>query len=240
MSATDPLDSPRFGDAYEDFDPVAQAKKPEEAPSGVGRPFATIMTSPRRTFRRILASDPAYRVAPLSMLSGVDNALDRAAGKNLGDRISTSAILAMAVLLGPLGGVIGVYFLGWLFSWSGRRLGGAADSRSVRAAIAWAQAPIVLALLIWAVQLAVFGGEMFTKETPRLDADRGLLLLYAATMILDLVLGVWMFVLLLKCLGEAHGFSAWRALGAILLGGLAMALPILLLVFGLAALTRTG
>ena len=32
----------------------------------------------------------------------------------------------------------------------------------------------------------------------------------------------WVFVITLKCLGEVHRFSAWRALGALVLGALAM------------------
>ena len=34
---------------------------------------------------------------------------------------------------------------------------------------------------------------------------------------MQLILGVWAVVVMLKCLGEAHRFSAWRALGAFIL-----------------------
>ncbi len=36
-------------------------------------------------------------------------------------------------------------------------------------------------------------------------------------MIVEGVLGFWGFIIWLKCLGEVHRFSAWRALGALLI-----------------------
>jgi hypothetical protein len=40
--------------------------------------------------------------------------------------------------------------------------------------------------------------------------------------LIESIVGIWIFVISLKCLGEVHHFSAWRALGAILLGTFAM------------------
>jgi hypothetical protein len=65
------------------------------------------------------------------------------------------------------------------------------------------------------------------------------LLLEAVLLILGLTLLVWQVVIGLKCVGEAHAFSAWRALGAVILsvilvgGGLLMLAVILGVVAGL-------
>ncbi len=42
--------------------------------------------------------------------------------------------------------------------------------------------------------------------------------------------GLWSFVVVLKCVGEVQGFSAWRALGAMFLAGLLIVVPLILFV----------
>ena len=37
--------------------------------------------------------------------------------------------------------------------------------------------------------------------------------------VLQVLFAIWGFIVMLKCLGEVHRFSAWRALGAFLLPG---------------------
>jgi hypothetical protein len=44
----------------------------------------------------------------------------------------------------------------------------------------------------------------------------------SASGVVDSIAGIWIFVISLKCIGEVHRFSAWRALGAIVVGFLAM------------------
>ena len=71
---------------------------------------------------------------------------------------------------------------------------------------------------------------MFTSETPTLAANPVLGLALMATGLIEIVLGIWCIVTMLKCLGEVHEFSAWRALGSILLVVLVIVVPLLLLV----------
>ena len=71
---------------------------------------------------------------------------------------------------------------------------------------------------------------MFTSDTPTLAANPVLALALMATGVIEIVLGIWCFVIMLKCLGEVHEFSAWRALGSILLVVLVIVVPLLLLV----------
>ena len=40
---------------------------------------------------------------------------------------------------------------------------------------------------------------------------------------------IWRLVICFKCLGEAHGFSAWHALGATLIAVLIIAVPLVIL-----------
>ncbi len=82
-------------------------------------------------------------------------------------------------------------------------------------------------MLFWVPQLLLFGKDMFTTETPRIDSSYLLTGLFWGLAAVEMVIGVWTIVAFLKCLGEVQGFSAWRALGSVLLSILAILVPIL-------------
>jgi hypothetical protein len=80
---------------------------------------------------------------------------------------------------------------------------------------------------------------MFTEETPRLDAQPALGIPLIALSLLEVVLGVWTFVLLCHTIAEVQGFrSAWRGLGNVVLAGAVIVVPLLLFAFALSALTK--
>jgi hypothetical protein len=85
-------------------------------------------------------------------------------------------------------------------------------------------------MLLWVPELLLFGEELFTEATPRLDADPGLQALLLAFVAAELLAVLWAFVLFLKCLGQVQDFSAWRALLNLLLPGVLIAVAIGLVV----------
>ncbi len=111
----------------------------------------------------------------------------------------------------------------------------------VRAAIAWSSVPLIWALPLWIPELALFGQDLFTKATPRLDANPLLAVALIGFGLVELIIGIWAIVVFLKCLGQVQGFSAWRALGNALLAFLIVFTVILipiLLIGGLVAWLR--
>jgi Yip1 domain len=201
-------------------------------------PFLTIWTRPRATIRGIVETDATYRVLALTSASGIVGALNNAAQRNAGDRLPISAILGMAIVLGPIGGIIGLYVGAWFVGLSGRWLGGRADSEDIRAALAWSAVPTLVVIPIWIVQLAVFGHEMFTSEMPSVEANPMLYVVVIATGVAEFVLAIWSLVILLKTLGEVQGFSAWRALGSMLLITLIVLIPFIVLAIVVLSLSR--
>jgi hypothetical protein len=224
--------------------PVNPYAPPEAGPDGnevrayktsgidlsVENPFVTIWLRPRATIRGILDRNPSYLVTSLAMAGGVLQALDRATQRNAGNTLSLATILILALALGPIGGLIGVYLGGAVLGWVGRSLGGRGESEEVRAALAWSQVPALAAIPIWILQIALVGHEMFTSNTPNLDASPGLGMLLLATGLIEILVGVWAFITMLRTVGEAHRFSAWKSLGSLLLIALVVGIPILLLV----------
>lgn len=207
-----------------------------------GHPFWAIWFSPRRTIRQIISVNSQLHVVPLACLTGIGRVLDRASSRNLGDQLSLPSVLGLACLGGALAGLIGLWVSSFGFSITGKWLGGTASREHLRTAIAWSGVPLVVALLMWIPELLLFGSEMFTAETPRMDAQPGLFNLLLLFVAAESVLGVWSFLLLCQTIAEVQGFrSSWRGFGNVLLVGmlyvflaLALAMFFLLLFSGLA------
>lgn len=201
--------------------------------------FLSIWLKPRETIRTIVETNPTRHVFLLAMLAGIGQALDRASSRNMGDSISLITILLSCIILGPIGGIISLYIGGALYRWSGSWLGGKANEEEVRAAIAWSYVPTIFILPLWIPKLLIFGDEMFTSLTPRMNANPFLAVILLGFAAIEFIVGIWALVVFLKCLGEVHKFSAWKALGSVILGTLVILVPILCIVgviFGLSAL----
>jgi len=202
-------------------------------------PFISIWTKPRETIRQIVETDPKKYVLVLAMLAGVSQVLDRLSTRNYGDSLPVLAILAVGLVLGPIAGVISLYFGGALYRWSGSLLGGQASSEEVRAAIAWSSVPTIFTLPLWIPKLLIFGNELFTRETPKIDASPILAVILLGFGFIEIVMGIWGFIVLLKCLGEVNKFSAWKALGSVIIGSLIVLIPIICILASLSPIVGT-
>lgn len=179
-------------------------------------PWISIWTMPRATMRQILDTDPRRLVIPLALIAGVVGALGAVpALPSLTDRFSAGPgvmALALALVLVPLCSLLMLYVVGWLLSVTGRWLDGTGDSVGMRAALAWSNVPAIWGGLLLIPHFVTLGAR--PADPADLLHNPGALFLEGILGLLKLVLAVWQLVVLLKCVGEAHGFSAWRALGA--------------------------
>ena len=180
--------------------------------------WLTIWYRPRATIRRIVDTDPRKFVLGIAWLAGALAALNNQVAAAT---IDLPANVAHFPRLGPIGitiaafifgvlSVVGLYGLASLYRWSGHILGGTAAKVEVRAALAWSLVP---GIYLTVVTIAATMLGFYTAPAPDLTSPLNLV---------QTTIGIWVFVIALKCLGEVHRFSAWRALGAILLGTLAM------------------
>ena len=199
-------------------------------------PFRSIWTRPRDTIQQIVSEDPRRGVLLLAAIAGVFETLNQAAGESTGEELAVSTIFILALVAGPIGGLITLFFNGWLLAMVGRWMGGMASSVELRAASAWAAVIPICAGLLWIPYLYFFGEQMFTEEMPILDERPELAAILLVLGLIEMVLGIWAFVAYLKCVGQVQGFSAWKALGNVLLAGLVVIGTIMLVVFGVMAL----
>ncbi len=212
------------------FDNPQQDQPPVEPSGWPQNPWLSIWTRPRGTIRAIVRLDPEKHVILLAALAGVGQVLDRASTNYMGDDASLLVIFFIALIGGSIGGIISLYISGAILSWLGGLFGGQASAVEVRSAIAWASVPLIWAMLLWIPELALYGSDMFTSVTPRIDNQPWALLVLG---LVEIVIAIWAIVIFLKCLGEVHGFSAWKALGVSILPGVV----IFLFVFGCLLLT---
>lgn len=178
----------------------------------------SIWYRPRATIRAIVDTDPRKFVFGLAWFGGALAGLNSHVMLASVDLPSNLPHLprfgpfgiAMVALFSGLLSAASVYGLGALYRWAGAILGGTATAVEVRAAIVWAQVPEFY-LMVVIIIATVLG-----FNTPTVPPSTSLF------SVVESIVGIWVFVISLKCLGEVHRFSAWRALGAILLGVLAM------------------
>ena len=180
-------------------------------------PFFSIWTEPRATIRRIVDSDPTRNVLTLAAIGPALNSLIGQWTAVINGTTHPSVLwplwVAFNVAVQAAFGILFLYIFGAVFRWSGSLLGGTATSVEVRAAQAWSQVPAIAVEII--LMLALFAGVPMPKmppgQLPQIDPA------FYKVMVVEGVLGIWAIVISLKCLGEVHRFSAWRALVAILI-----------------------
>ncbi len=193
-------------------------------------PWLDMWTSPRATIQHIIEINPTYMVLVLASLSGIGKVLDRAVSRSLGDEVSLTVILIVALVGGSIAGIIGLYIFSALLRWTGKWLGGTGSSVNLRAAIAWSYAPAAWALLLWLPTLLIIGEDIFKEDLQVIQGNFLAIFWMFVFIVIEIVAAVWAFILLLKCISQVQQFSVWKALGNIILSVLVIALPIIILV----------
>ncbi|HYK64600.1 MAG TPA: YIP1 family protein [Patescibacteria group bacterium] len=213
-------------------------------------PFLTIWVRPRATIRKIVDSDPTRLVLLIAGTSSVLSCFIVQHWLKILPRTSqmpheyfVSGLYAQGILalFNPSGtwqsrgtedaslilaaafvGALLLYFSGAILKWTGRLFGGTATGVEARAAFAWSQVPLIIALMC---RLSSWIDSHGTQGTP----SNGLLLTGYV------VFFIWWLIALIKCVSEVHHFSAWRGLGAVVLWLYSIPLPPLLgmLIFSL-------
>jgi hypothetical protein len=202
-------------------------------------PWISIWTKPRDTMKEVFQSSPKG-VFLLFLVGAFVQVLDRAVQRSLGDSMNSLTGMIVIFILGSLLGAATYYYLvPIMLRWVGSLLGGKGTTERVRYSVAYSYIPIAYSLIIvWLPSLLLFGIENFTTNTPVVDSSTTLTLLFFLFGIIDLVIGIWAIIIFLKCLGEAHQFSAWKALLTTILSVLIFIGP--LIVIGLLVVVSMG
>lgn len=180
-------------------------------------PWFAIFTRPRKAIREVLVNGPVWPALLLAAVGGICGFLSDARLESLGNGLRFDVILIVACIFGPLVGLASLYVLGACLFLTGRVLGGRAPAPDVRLALGWSSALTLPELLIWGIGILVIGPELFTSATPRVNASATLQAVSAASLVLELALGVGFLVVLAISLSEVQRFGIWRSLASLLL-----------------------
>lgn len=178
-----------------------------------GNPLFTMWVHPRRTFRRILDTDPKRHVLLLAALSGLAQNLPNFFDPAFDRFFQIGVQIALILVAAPLLGIVGLYLSGWLLKVIGSWLEGSGTQQMLRAATAWASVPILYTIPLWLLLLAVAPGDFMDPRV--MTPDRAGLMLIVG--LIQLTVAIWSVVLHCHTIGEAHGFSAWKGLLVIVL-----------------------
>jgi hypothetical protein len=151
-------------------------------------------------------------VLALVLLAGIAAALGTSTAGTLYDDPEYDALLVAvwAVIAGGFVAFTGYFVAGGALYLGAHGLGSEGSFRRARHVLAFALAPLALSLLLlWPVQLAVFGTDLFRRG----GSDEGTAgALFEAA---ELAFAGWAAVLLLVGVRAVHGWSWWRSLAAL-------------------------
>lgn len=179
-------------------------------------PWLRLWTSPRKTFRAILNTHPNKSVLLLAIVGGIISSLTVVAHKWVPSKSNSFYIwvIIAAMIAGALLGILNLYFSGWLLSLTGAWLGGKGDFLSVKSGVGWSNYPFIFSN-ICSILIAVFTNQIWPK---------------AFFTLLNLIIVIWGLFIYFKLIAEAHQFSAWKALLAVLIAVVLIMVALMIIV----------
>lgn len=195
-------------------------------------PVLSMWYAPRYTVRAILDTDPSRGVLLLATLSGMALVFVLATAFGIVARDGARSVLPSVLIDGPIVGLVSLFFVARALAWSGQSfLSGKGTDRDLRAALAWSGSFVLWVGLVAVAQTFVVD-RFFASDV---EQHQKLFLALAGVAGLVTVLGLFMFF---KAVGEAHGFSAWRAIAATVIALLAFAMVLALPIGSLALILQ--
>lgn len=193
--------------------------------------FVKIWLSPRILFRYLSESGYSKHVEILLILAGIVRAFDRAFEKNLGDQWPLTMIVVICMGAGALGGWISVYIYAYLLRWTGQWLDGKARAKDIIRIFAYGMIPMIVTLVFIAVQIVLFGNEIFQSSFDIYVYDTFHIAIFWFTILGELIFGVWCLILLIIGLAEVQNMSTGKAILNLFLPLLVILIPLGVIAF---------
>ena len=181
-------------------------------------PWLHIWVKPRAVIRQELdKSNREKNFILLAIIIGMLTAITAYEQQSFG---LNYGLMALIVLIGgPVLGIITLYFGSWINAVVGRWIGGVGRASDLRVSmLRGSMVPSLATVAISLVDLLIRGEEYFVSVDTLVEV-RGMNILDMVTggtppilVLLSVIAFIWLAVVNLKSIGEAHGFSAWMAL----------------------------
>ncbi|TSB47669.1 YIP1 family protein [Alkalicoccobacillus porphyridii] len=182
-------------------------------------PWLYIWIKPRAVIRQELEkSDRERHFILLALLIGIPT-LFTSYELNHFD-VNYGFIIGISLIVGPIASLIMLYLSSWISAVVGRWIGGNGRAADLRVATmrGW-MIPSLATLFISFIDFLLRGDEYFISPAARTEPREivGFIESLSSGMNSILVIpyfivSIWVFVIYLKSIGEAHNFSAWMSL----------------------------
>lgn len=206
---------------------MVQLEKPSVAEQAKKNVWASIWIAPRATIRAAIEGNMMRLAFILIAISGVIRFLDQAIAKNLGDTVPFLLILVLALIAGPLLGLLGWVIGASLITWVGKWFGGLGTYREMKIALGLSNIPMAFALAAYCLDVVVLRQALFMDV--EISIVQALWLLLSAS--ITAVLGGWSAFMGIKAVAEVHRFSSWLALLTLLILAFILVVIIFVIVF---------
>lgn len=168
-------------------------------------PWLQIWVRPKKTMRFIIETNPKRIILWLAMLSGALSVLAwliyQWVSQPQREVYQNPFFVIGMLVIGALFGSIHLYLFGWLLRLTGGWIGGQGNFIEVKSAVGWSNYPLIIANCFNIISVLVVPNPWF----------QGLFALLNVTAL------VWGIVIFLNVVGEAHRFSAWKTLLAVII-----------------------
>ncbi|NDI33627.1 Yip1 family protein [Chengkuizengella sediminis] len=180
-------------------------------------PWTTIMFKPRATMRYILDTDPGKVFLLICLVMFIDTLIYSIQGFILNSFVI--GIFWRSVVVSVIAIPAAYYLLPLLYKWIGDILGGKGTTKEMRYVVGYTYIPSIYSSLIF----------MFFQIIASFSPELSVL----PFVILSISISIWIFIVSLKCLSEAHQFSVWRALSTMIIIWIIIIVSVVLIGFAL-------
>lgn len=172
-------------------------------------PWLSMWSQPKSTVRALVHSNAGYGVFYLASIFALQSFFFYANWWSLGLNTHFYTILLAGLILSPLIGFIWIYYLGYIFYFTGKWLGGSAPVSHLRTAIAWSKIPSSISLLMWIFLVLSSPTLVFIQDA---GGPSSIFINF-----ITLILSIWSLVLLIQGISELQEFSTLRSISNVLL-----------------------
>ena len=175
-------------------------------------PWTSIWLKPRETIREIINFNPKHLFFLLAWMYGIPTVLQFFQNYSFGAQFPLLWLSAAALIVAPLAGFLGIILLSALLFWTGKWMGGKACFTDLKAAVAWSNVPSVVNIGIWIVLMISFKERLFSATFSEGVFVGYELALVFFTLLFQVILAVWGFVIWVRMVSEVQQLSIWKAL----------------------------
>jgi len=176
--------------------------------------WTSVWIRPRKTVRYAIHNKTIEFALVLAAVAGISNFLDKASQKDYGDWMALPLILLLAVIAGPLIGLLGWWMGTGIVYIVGKWIGGKGTFADMKMAIAISYIPAIILSIMWIPDILLTGNAMFTEYV---NVSTGKVIWLFFSGFITIVLSIWGIIITVKSIAEAHRFSSWRGLLTIII-----------------------